>query len=74
MSVNLVDATQEYECCVCWTPKMAEWGALAKEGWRSHYAGYGVKPVILCGSCADHIADRREAHRKALEEELREAS
>jgi hypothetical protein len=50
----------------------AQWGVLATGGWRSHYAGEGVVPVILCGGCSDHIADRRDAHRRALEEELRE--
>lgn len=69
MSVQLVDNTHSYECCVCWDVKVALWDDLAKEGWKRHYAGHGVEAIVLCEGCSAHIADRREAHLKAIESE-----
>jgi hypothetical protein len=61
MSVQLADSTKHYECCVCWSIEFDEWGQLAKVGWRSHYAGHGVEPITICGSCDEHMTDRRAA-------------
>lgn len=72
MTVQLVDPSKTYDCCVCWSSVTSSWADLATEGWRQHYAGIGIDPVTLCGSCSTHMADRREANRKAIEEELKE--
>jgi hypothetical protein len=58
-------------CPLDMAPRREFWSVLAQEGWLSHFVGIGIEPIYLCHSCSDHIADRRDAHRKAIEEELR---
>lgn len=72
MTVQLVDPSKTYDCCVCWSSVASSWATLSTSGWRQHYAGKGIDPITLCGPCSDHMADRREANRKAIEEELKE--
>lgn len=61
MSAELVSEVSVFECCVCWEERKESWATLAKEGWRSHHAGYGIVPIILCSPCSKHMADRRAA-------------
>lgn len=48
---------------MCPVETYAAWGELAKQGWRSHYAGRNVEALKLCPDCKAIIDNRREAAR-----------
>lgn len=48
-----------HQCAMCPTERDRPWPELARNGWRSHYAGRGVEAIKLCPGCATEIENRR---------------
>jgi hypothetical protein len=60
VSAHLVAPGTVHSCSMCPTEVYAAWGELSTKGWRSHYAGGKVDPIVLCPPCKAIIDTRRE--------------
>lgn len=48
-----------HACCMCGVERDRPWPELLRCGWKSHYAGRNVEPILLCAGCNTEIENRR---------------